>query len=324
MHISTHRYMALAVLPHICTGSDSESSRRHLTRYAELLLESMLASLDTSVTAFLLPGQVTLQEARSGPKTATRYPVERAAHPRQWPASFTRPVTPQQCVGGFFYAMGEWNLSPAGSCWHLCGRWTGEGRGPAGEVEGVRVSSNKELRDCWTSLRRNKRFAHMTCPCQARATFSKSNTLWKAFCSLSPTLQRRGALTFCLTDCLTDWLTDWPPDWPPVNMWALTPSLVSLWGTSTPQARIIEGHYPRGHATAGTLWLILLPCGPSRLMPWASTHGKRLCRIPPFPSEPPENLPPCSPLFLWPSSSDLYALLHTTCLDLPVIPPMVI
>lgn len=122
MHIYTHRYMALAVLPHICTGSDSESSRRHLTRYAELLLESMLASLDTSVTAFLLPGQVTLQEARSGPKTATRYPVERAAHPRQWPASFTRPVTPQQCVGGFFYAMGEWNLSPAGSCWHLCGR----------------------------------------------------------------------------------------------------------------------------------------------------------------------------------------------------------
>lgn len=84
----------------------------------------------------------------------------------------------------------------------------------------------------------------------------------------------------------TDWLPDWLTDWPPVNMWAFTPSLVSLWGTSTPQARIIEGHYPRGHATAGTLWLILLPCGPSRLVPWTSTHGKRLCRIPPFPSEP--------------------------------------
>ncbi|CAK6962998.1 hypothetical protein NQZ68_030980 [Scomber scombrus] len=49
----------------------SGSSPRHSTRYAELLLESMLASLDTSVTAFLLPGQVTLQEATSGPKTAT-------------------------------------------------------------------------------------------------------------------------------------------------------------------------------------------------------------------------------------------------------------
>lgn len=112
----------LAVLTHICTGSHSRSLHRHLTRYAELLLESTLASLGTSVTAFLLPGQVTLQEARSGPKTATRYPAERAAHPRQRPASFTRPVTPQQCVEGFFYAMGEWNLSPAGSCWHLCGR----------------------------------------------------------------------------------------------------------------------------------------------------------------------------------------------------------
>lgn len=55
----------------LCTRSQSGSSHRHLTRYAELLLESMLASLDTSVTAFLLPGQVTLQEARSGPKTAT-------------------------------------------------------------------------------------------------------------------------------------------------------------------------------------------------------------------------------------------------------------
>lgn len=153
MHIYTHGYMALAVLAHICTSSHSGSSRRHLTRYAELLLESMLASQGTSVTAFLLLGQVTLQEARSGPKTATWYPAERAAYPRQRPASFTRPVTPQQCVGGFFYAMGEWNLSPAGSYWHLCGRWTGEGRGPAGEVEGVCVWSNKdsdELKDCWT------------------------------------------------------------------------------------------------------------------------------------------------------------------------------
>jgi len=51
--------------------SYSGSLCRHLTHYAELLLESMLASLGTSVTAFLLPGQVTLQEARSGPKTAT-------------------------------------------------------------------------------------------------------------------------------------------------------------------------------------------------------------------------------------------------------------
>lgn len=71
MHIYMLGYMALTVLTHICTKSDSGSSRRHPTRYAELLLESMLASLDTSVTAFLLPGQVTLQEARSGPKTAT-------------------------------------------------------------------------------------------------------------------------------------------------------------------------------------------------------------------------------------------------------------
>lgn len=116
VHIYTQGYMALAVLSHICP---SGSLHRHLTRYAELLLESMLASLGTSVTAFLLPGQVTLQEARSGPKTATRYPLERAAHPRQRPASFARPVTPQQCVGGFFYAMGEWNLSPTGSYWHL-------------------------------------------------------------------------------------------------------------------------------------------------------------------------------------------------------------
>lgn len=122
LHIYMHGYTALAVLTHICTSSHSGSLRRHLTRYAELLLESTLASLGTSVTAFLLPGQVTLQEARSGPKTATRYPAERAAHPRQWPASFTRPVTPQQCVGGFFYAMGEWNLSPAGSHRHLCRR----------------------------------------------------------------------------------------------------------------------------------------------------------------------------------------------------------
>lgn len=45
-------------------------------------------------------GQVTLREARSGPKTATRHPAERAAHQRQRPASFTHPVTPQQCVGG--------------------------------------------------------------------------------------------------------------------------------------------------------------------------------------------------------------------------------
>lgn len=125
MHCTLHAYLharPLAVLTHICTGSHSRSLHRHLTRYAELLLESTLASLGTSVTAFLLPGQVTLQEARSGPKTATRYPAERAAHPRQRPASFTRPVTLQQCVEGFFYAMGEWNLSPAGSCWHLCGR----------------------------------------------------------------------------------------------------------------------------------------------------------------------------------------------------------
>lgn len=155
MHIYTQGYMALAILTHICTSSHSGSSHRHPTRYAELLLESMLASLGTSVTAFLLPGQVTLQEARSGPKTATWYPAERAAHPRQRPASFTRPVTPQQCVGVFFYAMGEWNLSPAGSYWHLCGRWAGEGRGPAGEVEGVSVCmcSNKdsgELKDFWT------------------------------------------------------------------------------------------------------------------------------------------------------------------------------
>ncbi len=153
MHIYTHVHLAPAVPTHKCTRSQSWSSHRHPTRYAELLLESMLASLDTSVTAFLLPGQVTLQEARSGPKTATWYPTERAAHPRQRPASFTRPVTPQQCVGSFFYAMGEWNLSPVGSSWHLCGRWTGEGRGPAGEVEGVCVNSNKdsgELRDCRT------------------------------------------------------------------------------------------------------------------------------------------------------------------------------
>lgn len=66
-----HIYMALATLTYICTRSNRGNSRRHLTRYAELLLESMLASLDTSVTAFFLPGQVTLQEARSGPKTAT-------------------------------------------------------------------------------------------------------------------------------------------------------------------------------------------------------------------------------------------------------------
>lgn len=71
MHIYTHGYMALEVLTHICTRSHSGGSRRHPTRYAELLPESMLASLGTSVTAFLLPGQVTLQEARSGPKTAT-------------------------------------------------------------------------------------------------------------------------------------------------------------------------------------------------------------------------------------------------------------
>ena len=135
VHIYTHRYMALAILTHICGSSHSGSSRRHPTRYAELLLESVLASLGTSVATFLRRGQVTLQEARSGPKTATWYPAERAAHPRQGQASFTRPVTPQQCVGGFFYAMGEWNLSPAGSYWHLRGRWAGEAGGPTGEVE---------------------------------------------------------------------------------------------------------------------------------------------------------------------------------------------
>lgn len=152
--------MALIVLAHICTRSYNGSSRRCLTCYAELLLESMLASLDTSVTAFLLQGQVTLWEARSGPKTATWYRAERAVHPRQRPASFTHPVTPQQCVGGFFYAMGEWNLIPAGSYWHLCGRWTGGGRGPAGEVEGVCVRSNKETLDLITT--KQKRFAHKT------------------------------------------------------------------------------------------------------------------------------------------------------------------
>lgn len=110
MHIYLHGFIALTVPTHICPGSHSGSLHRHLTRYVELLLKSMLASLDTSVTAFFLPGQVTLQEARSGPKRATRHPTERAAHPRQQPASFTRPVTPQQCVGGFFtqWESGTW------------------------------------------------------------------------------------------------------------------------------------------------------------------------------------------------------------------------
>lgn len=64
-----HGHMAIKVLIYIC--SSSGSLHRYLTCYAGLLFESMLASLDTSVAAFLLPGQVTLQEARSGPKTAT-------------------------------------------------------------------------------------------------------------------------------------------------------------------------------------------------------------------------------------------------------------
>lgn len=50
------------------------SVRVCLRCYAELLLELALTSQGTSVTAFLLLGQVTLQEARSGPKTATRHP----------------------------------------------------------------------------------------------------------------------------------------------------------------------------------------------------------------------------------------------------------
>lgn len=168
-HIYMHRYMTLTVLSH--TSSHCGSSHRHLTRYAELLLESMLASLGTSVTAFLLPGQVTLQEARIGPKTATWYPPKRAVHPRQRPASFTRPVTPQQCVGGFFYAMGEWNLSPAGSCWHLCGRWARDGRGPAGEGEVVSVCECLKIQKrclktvgLWTGCFTNKKFAHLAKP----------------------------------------------------------------------------------------------------------------------------------------------------------------
>lgn len=116
MHCALHAYLHArgrgprSPPSHMHWGNHTGSSRRHPTRYAELLPESMLASLDTSVTAFLLPGQVTLQEARSGPKTATRSPAERAAHPRQRPASFTRPVTPQQCVGGLFLRNGTVEL----------------------------------------------------------------------------------------------------------------------------------------------------------------------------------------------------------------------
>lgn len=65
-HTCTHGYTGLRVFSHMHSGS----LHRHPTCYAELLL-SMLASLVTSVTAFFQPGQVTLQEARSGPKTAT-------------------------------------------------------------------------------------------------------------------------------------------------------------------------------------------------------------------------------------------------------------
>lgn len=57
----------------------------------------------------------------------------RAVDPRQRAASFAHPVTPQQCVWGFFYATGKWNSSQVESDWHLCGPWAGEGRGSTGE-----------------------------------------------------------------------------------------------------------------------------------------------------------------------------------------------
>lgn len=115
----------------------------HLRHYPELLLESVLASQGTSVTAFLQLGQVTPQEARSGSKTATQYPSKRTVQRRQRPASFTHPVTLQQCVVGAFYAMGQWNLSPGGSCWHLCLKTLGRTR-PAWLVKVLRVSEERK------------------------------------------------------------------------------------------------------------------------------------------------------------------------------------
>lgn len=251
----------------------------HLTRYAELLLESMLASLGTSVTAFLLPGQVTLQEARSGPKTATRYPAERAARPRQRPTSFTRPVTLQQCVGGFFYAMGEWNLSPAGSYWHLCGWWAGEGRGPAEEEWGVCVWYDKGSVEL-------KHFLNLDLIEQNRTFCTYGHVYARKPFSEAPYFEMPSVASISHYKSTGRWLSDLLTAF--LSMCEhLRPALCMCGAPQlhTGKTRIIEGHCLRGHATAGTLWLILLLCGPSRLVPWASTHGKKLCHIPLFPPE---------------------------------------
>lgn len=104
MHIYTHGYT------HICTSSCSGSSRRHLTRYAELLPESMLVSLSTSVTAFLLP-QVTLPRGQKWAKDGNLIPSQKTSAPTSAASVIHSSCdTAAMCWGAFFtqWESGTW------------------------------------------------------------------------------------------------------------------------------------------------------------------------------------------------------------------------
>lgn len=133
----------------------------------------------------------------------------------------------------------------------------------------ARFSSELRETGTLTSTPRNCGFAHITASTQENL--------------FSQTL--KGTFVASIPFCGSIWDTDCLPYYQCVSILAWPRGLCGAPQLHTGEARITEGHCPRGHATGGTLWLIrLLSCssGPSRSVPWASTHGKKLWNIPPI------------------------------------------
>ena len=202
-----------------------------MASYAERLSESVLTSLSTSVTAFLSQNRWLCERPEVG-QTAT---WNRAVHPRQWPASFPHPVTPQQCVWSFFDATGKWNSSQVGSDWHLRGPWAEEGRGST-KVE-IYKSGNGVKKKRW--------------PCSWETKVLPSSQMQQKLVveTLGSYFQREHAFG-CSSRA----------------------RLVSVGHLSLP-TRITKGHWPRRRVSATLDWSCS-PTAPSHLVPWARLMEK--------------------------------------------------
>lgn len=165
MHIFTHGQV-LVVLPDICTSSYSGSSDRHPTPYAELLLESMLASLGTSVTAFLWPGQVT-PRGQKWAKDGNLIPSWKSSRPASAANVIHSSCDTAAMCWGLFLRNGRVELE---SCWILLASVRDDKLDRAEDLlrkcrvfvrAQITIQVNWETFGRWTLLLRNKRFAHM-------------------------------------------------------------------------------------------------------------------------------------------------------------------